>query len=115
MSIQNVLTDANWDDFCEFFNYCIGKGGSIDKDKHYIRIKLNRAPATLYDMISVAENWVLCEASDSGYHKVITLSSEGVFCSCRAVVIVTTGRVYSEGSTLNYSVEMSYAITHITS
>jgi len=58
-----------WDAFCEYFNDKI-KGVKIDEDLHYFRVKLNRAPESLDDMMKIDErkNWTLLEPSMSIYH-----------------------------------------------
>ncbi|MDE7360316.1 MAG: cellulose binding domain-containing protein [Oscillospiraceae bacterium] len=58
----------NWDKFCEFFNYCIKNSGEINKEKHYTRNKLNRAPLTLKEMLMERGKWTLCDLSSSLYH-----------------------------------------------
>jgi len=63
-----LVSDENWDGFCEFFNYCITQYSNIDRDRHYFRNKLNRAPDTLSDMIVEYNDWVLCDVDDSAYH-----------------------------------------------
>lgn len=57
-----------WDNFCEFFNFCIINGTNITAEKHYIRNKLNRAPLSLEDMICEYDGWILCEVSATAYH-----------------------------------------------
>ena len=64
----SLVSDDNWDSFCEFFNYCITQYSNIDRDRHYFRNKLNRAPDTLSDMIVEYNDWVLCDVDDSAYH-----------------------------------------------
>lgn len=36
------VSDENWLKFCEFFNTCVMDYGSITKELHYFRLKLNR-------------------------------------------------------------------------
>jgi hypothetical protein len=58
-----------WDAFCEYFNDRI-KGVKIDEDLHYFRVKLNRAPESLDEMMKIDERkkWILLEPSKSIYH-----------------------------------------------
>lgn len=58
-NLHYVVSDYNWNNFCEFFNYCIIRGGNITPKKHYIRNKLNRAPLTLKDMLKESDQWIL--------------------------------------------------------
>lgn len=58
----------DWNNFCEFFNYCIIRGSILTKKKHYIRNKLNRAPEKLSEMLSQYNDWILCDVKDSLYH-----------------------------------------------
>ena len=67
-----TISDENWLKFCLFFNECVNEYGTVDENLHYFRIKLNRAPATLDEMIKAIEkdksSWVLCTIWETRYH-----------------------------------------------
>lgn len=65
---HHLVSDENWDRFCEFFNSWIVKGAAITKERHFIRNQLNRVPNSLCDLICQSERWVLCDADESIYH-----------------------------------------------
>lgn len=70
-----------WDSFCEFFNSNVLAVNS--RELHYFRNKLNRAPATLDELIKESENWDLLDPDDSQYHMYNTEAcydeNEGVY------------------------------------
>ena len=69
-----TVSDENWLKFCLFFNECVQTYGTVDKELHYFRIKLNRAPETLEDMISLInssekdDKWTLYSMKNTRYH-----------------------------------------------
>lgn len=66
--LHELVCDENWDKFCTFFNDNIKISSGINKDRHYFRNKLNRAPSTLRDMICQYDNWILCDLEESLFH-----------------------------------------------
>lgn len=62
----------DWLNFCLYFNECVQTYGTVDKTLHYFRNKLNRAPATLAEMLEILEedntSWILCTARKARYH-----------------------------------------------
>ena len=46
--------------------------GAVDEELHYFRLKLNRAPETLKEMLEIIENdsssWILCREREARYH-----------------------------------------------
>ena len=67
-----LVSDENWLRFCKFFNECVQTYGSVDEELHYFRLKLNRTPKTLEDMLEIIENdsssWILCSERKARYH-----------------------------------------------
>jgi len=71
----NLITSDNWIKFCEYFNECVQEYGEITQDIHYFRLKLNRAPETLDDMIKIInstteinDKWIMCSPFKGRYH-----------------------------------------------
>ena len=68
------VSDENWLNFCLFFNECVQTYGKVDEELHYFRLKLNRAPATLEEMMKISMNldndskWVLFSPEKTAYH-----------------------------------------------
>ena len=70
-----LVSDENWLNFCLFFNECVDKYGTVDEELHYFRLKLNRAPATLEEMIdlinstpNINDKWIMCSPYKGRYH-----------------------------------------------
>ena len=69
-----TVSDENWLNFCLFFNECVQTYGKVDEELHYFRLKLNRAPATLEEMMKISMNldndskWVLFSPEKTAYH-----------------------------------------------
>ena len=67
-----LVSDENWLNFCLFFNECVDDYGKVDSALHYFRLKLNRAPATLEEMLKILKNdnsaWILCSERKARYH-----------------------------------------------
>jgi hypothetical protein len=61
----NLIPFEAWDRFCEYFNEKVRMTDSVDKELHYFRNKLNRAPATLGELIKEKQNWELLSPSDT--------------------------------------------------
>ncbi|MBD5485378.1 MAG: VWA domain-containing protein [Lachnospiraceae bacterium] len=71
------IPDEMWDAYCTEFNNAIcGIGAITEKDIHYFRNKLNRAPATREELIAEKEKWELLRIEDSRYH---IYGEDGVF------------------------------------
>ena len=64
----NEITDAMWDAYCTEFNLAIILCEVYSSDIHYFRNKLNRAPATIDDLIAEKKKWILLDIKDSLYH-----------------------------------------------
>ena len=66
--------EGEWTKFCKFFNSKVQTYGNVDKELHYFRLKLNRAPKTLEDMISLInsseedDKWTLYSMKNTRYH-----------------------------------------------
>lgn len=69
-----LVSDKNWLKFCLYFNEQVQTYGTVDEEIHYFRIKLNRAPATLDDMLSILskdkEAWTLCTIWETRFHMI---------------------------------------------
>ena len=70
-----TISDENWLKFCLFFNECVNEYGTVDENLHYFRIKLNRAPATLDEMINlinstsnINDKWIMCSPYKGRFH-----------------------------------------------
>ena len=63
------ISDEMWDAYCTEFNKAIRDSGmGIDRDLHYFRNELNRAPATRDELMAEKEKWTLLSIGDSLYH-----------------------------------------------
>ena len=62
------VSDENWLKFCEFFNECVMDYGSITKELHYFRLKLNRTPDSFKELVDNKDNWYLYDKSHTAYH-----------------------------------------------
>ena len=66
------ISDEDWTKFCLYFNQHVQEYGIVDKELHYFRLKLNRAPETLDDMLETLKNdpttWTLCTIWQARYH-----------------------------------------------
>lgn len=56
---MNDISDEQWNTFCEEFADCAGGCVSLTKEIHYFRNKLNRAPATLNELLAEKDKWEL--------------------------------------------------------
>ncbi len=63
----DLVSDEDWLAFCKQFNRCVREVGEVDETLHYFRLKLNRAPATLDEMIAlinstdnIDDKWIMC-------------------------------------------------------
>ena len=65
---MNTLPDDRWEAFIDKFTSCVQEYGSVTKEMHYFRNKLNRAPVTLDDLIAEKEKWELLSPVTSMYH-----------------------------------------------
>lgn len=70
-----LVSDENWLNFCLEFNKYVQTYGEVDRTLHYFRLKLNRAPATLDDMIKtincateVNDKWIMCSPQKGRFH-----------------------------------------------
>lgn len=63
----NLIPFEYWNDFCDYFNSVV-LDVPINKELHYFRLKLNRAPNTLDDLLKEKENWTLLKMEDSVFH-----------------------------------------------
>ena len=70
-----TVSDENWLNFCLFFNECVQTYDAINEELHYFRLKLNRAPATLEEMIdlinstpNINDKWIMCSPYKGRYH-----------------------------------------------
>ena len=63
----NLIPFEYWNDFCDYFNSTV-LNVPINKELHYFRLKLNRAPNTLDDLLKEKENWTLLVVKDSIFH-----------------------------------------------
>ncbi len=69
-----LVSDENWLKFCLYFNQQVQKYGKVDREIHYFRLKLNRAPATLEEMINIInssdknDKWTLYSMKNTRYH-----------------------------------------------
>jgi len=70
-----LVSDADWLSFCLFFNEQVKKYGTITEELHYFRIKLNRCPENLNDMIKainaaadVDDKWIMCSPEKGRFH-----------------------------------------------
>ena len=69
-----LVSDENWLNFCLAFNKYVQAYVEVDKTLHYFRLKLNRAPKTLEDMISLInsseenDKWTLYSMKNTRYH-----------------------------------------------
>ncbi|WP_028517715.1 S8 family peptidase [Ruminococcus flavefaciens] len=76
----NNVSGANWNAFCNEFASCVQGYGKVTKEMHYFRNNLNRAPATLRELLAEQENWELLPVTESLYHmNDTTASPEGEF------------------------------------
>lgn len=68
------ISDEDWTKFCLYFNKHVQEYRIVDKELHYFRLKLNRAPETLDDMIDLInsskkdDKWKLYSMLDTRYH-----------------------------------------------
>ncbi|WP_297961107.1 hypothetical protein [uncultured Ruminococcus sp.] len=69
------VSDENWLSFCKFFNECVLEYGTVDEELHYFRLKLNRTPETLQDMIdlinstpNINDKWIMCSPQKGRFH-----------------------------------------------
>ncbi|EWM54116.1 dockerin type I domain-containing protein [Ruminococcus flavefaciens] len=65
---MNTIPDDRWEAFVETFVFCVKEYGEITQEMHYFRNKLNRAPATLDDLIAEKGEWELLSPFTSMYH-----------------------------------------------
>jgi len=70
-----LVSDENWLNFCLEFNKYVQTYGEVDRTLHYFHLKLNRAPATLDDMIKtincateVNDKWIMCSPQKGRFH-----------------------------------------------
>ena len=70
-----TVSDENWLSFCKFFNECVLEYGTVDEELHYFRLKLNRTPETLQDMIdlinstpNINDKWIMCSPQKGRFH-----------------------------------------------
>ncbi|CAH2213015.1 hypothetical protein [Tepidibacter aestuarii] len=70
----NQINKVNWNRICRKINQLVIKHGEVDKELHYLRNLLNRAPRTLEEMLKLNENlpkkikWRLLEPEKSVFH-----------------------------------------------
>lgn len=62
------LTEDRWEAFISNFSSAVSGYGTVTQEIHYFRNKLNRAPATLDDLLDEKDDWELLEVGDSLYH-----------------------------------------------
>lgn len=70
-----LVADDEWLNFCLYFNEQVSIYGKVYEELHYFRNKLNRAPATIDEMIelinstdNVSDKWVMCSPYKGRYH-----------------------------------------------
>ncbi len=70
-----LVSDEDWLRFCLFFNENVQEYNKVDEELHYFRNKLNRAPATLDEMINLInsttdddDKWILFSLDHTLYH-----------------------------------------------
>ena len=70
----DLITNDNWIKFCEYFNECVQEYGDVTQDIHYFRLKLNRAPSTLNEMLNILgkdkDAWTLCTIWETRFHMI---------------------------------------------
>ena len=64
----DLVTDEDWLKFCEYFNMCVEKYGSIYKELHYFRLKLNRTPESFKELVNNSQDWYLYDKKHTRYH-----------------------------------------------
>ena len=80
----STISDGNWRAFCNKFNSYVRLYGAVNKETHYFRNRLNRAPQSLDALIaynlsaSSATRWRLMEVGESLYHMYGTLGGYNV-------------------------------------
>jgi Mg-chelatase subunit ChlD len=66
---HHLIPFKYWDEFCEEFNLGVQGIGIVDnKELHYFRNKLNRAPETLNYLLAEKNMWKLYSPDNSVYH-----------------------------------------------
>ena len=73
---MNDIPEDRWNAFCNEFSECVIGAGYVTEEMHYFRNKLNRAPATLNELLAEKEKWELLSVLGSLYHMYNTAASE---------------------------------------
>lgn len=128
-----LVSDENWLNFCLFFNECVDDYGKVDSALHYFRLKLNRAPETLQEMIDlinstpdVNDKWIMCSPQkgrfhmfgDGGAYNIKFISSNNTYNIYEAVYdkngnIITENDDYGKNmGTYNYASSSKQAGSH---
>ncbi|HBZ53378.1 MAG TPA: hypothetical protein DEO82_06355 [Eubacterium sp.] len=72
--MANIVSDEDWLRFCLFFNEQVEVYDCITEDLHYFRLKLNRCPATLNEMVDKInaakkdDKWIMCSPEKGRFH-----------------------------------------------
>ena len=72
---MNDIPEDRWNAFCNEFSECVIGSGYVTEEMHYFRNKLNRAPATLNELLAEKEKWELLSVLGSLYHMYNTAAS----------------------------------------
>nr|MCR5517778.1 hypothetical protein [Lachnospiraceae bacterium] len=69
-----LVSDEDWLRFCLFFNEQVKAYDCITEELHYFRLKLNRCPATLDEMVDKInaakkeDKWIMCSPEKGRFH-----------------------------------------------
>ena len=63
-----LVSDSNWLKFCDYFNDCVASYGSMYRELHYFRLKLNRTPASFADLVADTDHWRIYPKINTRYH-----------------------------------------------